>query len=200
MIDTKRHWFVGIEKEAGKTFSALPVTPDQYTLASVVFALVGLYFMVQMNLIWATFFFIFAAGLDFVDGAVARTRKIATKVGAYLDTIVDRYVEGAIYFGFLFLNLPSVILPGFAWVFLALFGSVVTTYAKAAAKEKDLVGQELKGGLMSRGERLFLIFAALISGIVYPDYLYTTYIIAIIAVLSNITAIQRIWSAIRINK
>jgi phosphatidylglycerophosphate synthase len=200
MLDTKRHWFKDLEKIVGKIFGALPLTPNQYTYLSGIFALVGLWYMVKENLIWAIVFFLIAAGLDFVDGAVARAKNMSSKVGAYLDTVFDRYVEGIIFFGMLFLTLPTVIIPGQAWVYLAIFGSIVTTYVKAAAKEKDLVNQELKGGLLSRGERLILIFIALILGVMYSDYLYMTYVVALIAVLANFTAIQRFQSAIAINK
>jgi len=199
MLDTKRHWFKDLEKLVGKIFGALPLTPNQYTYLSGIFALIGLWYMIQENLILAIGFFLIAGGLDFVDGAVARAKNMSSKVGAYLDTVFDRYVEGIIFFGMLFLALPTVWIPGYAWVYLAIFGSVVTTYIKAAAKEKDLVNQELKGGLLSRGERLILIFVALILGVMYPDYLYMTYVIAIIAVLSNFTAIQRFYSVISKN-
>lgn len=200
MLDTKRHWFKDLEKIVGKIFGALPLTPNQYTYLSGVFALVGVWFMFKTDLVWAIVFFLIAAGLDFVDGAVARAKNMSSKVGAYLDTIFDRYVEGIIFFGMFFLPLPVVLIPGQAWVYLAIFGSVVTTYVKAAAKEKDLVNQELKGGLLSRGERLILIFIALVLGVMYPDYLYMTYVVAIIAVLANFTAIQRFHSAVSINK
>ncbi len=200
MLDTKRHWFKDLEKIVGKVFGILPLTPNQYTYLSGFFALVGLWFMFKTDLVWAIAFFLIAAGLDFVDGAVARAKNMSSKVGAYLDTVFDRYVEGIIFFGMFFLPLPTVFIPGQAWVYLAIFGSVVTTYVKAAAKEKDLVNQELKGGLLSRGERLILIFIALVLGVMYPDYLYMTYVVAIIAVLANFTAIQRFQSAIAINK
>lgn len=200
MLDTKRHWFKDLEKIVGKIFGSLPLTPNQYTYLSGVFALIGLFFMIQENLIWAIILFLIAGGLDFVDGAVARAKNMSSKVGAYLDTIFDRYVEGIMFLGILFLPLPYFIIPGYAWVYLAIFGSVVTTYVKAAAKEKDLVNQELKGGLLSRGERLILTFIALILGIIYPDYLYMTYVIALIAVLANFTAIQRFVSAVSKNK
>jgi len=199
MLDTKRHWFKDLEKLIGSIFGALPITPNQYTYLSGVFALIGLWFMMGEGLVMATIMFLIAAGLDFVDGAVARAKNMSSKVGAYLDTVFDRYVEGIIFFGMLFLMLPEFLIPGQAWVYLAIFGSVVTTYAKAAAKEKDLVNQELKGGLLSRGERLILIFVALILGIIYPDYTYMTYVVALIAVLANFTAIQRVHSAISIN-
>ena len=70
-----------------------------------------------------------------VDGAVARVTKTASKFGAYLDTIVDRYVEAIIAFGLLFAALPGFYIPAYAWIFLYLFGGMMTTYAKAAAKE-----------------------------------------------------------------
>ncbi|HNY35704.1 MAG TPA: CDP-alcohol phosphatidyltransferase family protein [Candidatus Pacearchaeota archaeon] len=200
MLDTKRHWFKDLEKLVGKIFGALPLTPNQYTYLSGIFALVGLWYMIKENLIWAIVFFLVAAGLDFIDGAVARAKNMSSKVGAYLDTVFDRYVEGIIFFGMFFLALPTFIIPGQAWVYLAIFGSVVTTYVKAAAKEKDLVNQELKGGLLSRGERLILIFIALILGVIYPNYLYMTYVVAVIAILANFTALQRFHSAISINK
>jgi archaetidylinositol phosphate synthase len=200
MLDTKRHWFKDLERIVGSIFGAFPLTPNQYTYLSGVFALIGLWFMMGESLVWATIFFLVAAGLDFVDGAVARAKNMSSKTGAYLDTVFDRYVEGIIFFGILFLVLPDVILPGQAWVYLAIFGSIMTDYAKAAAKEKDLVSQELKGGLLSRGERLILIFIALILGIMYPDYFYMTCVVAVIAILANFTAIQRVHSAISINK
>jgi len=197
MLDEKRHWFKSLEIIIGKTFSALPITPNGYTYLSGVFALIGLYFMIVQNLPWAVIFFLLTGFLDFIDGAVARNKKTSTKTGAYLDTIFDRYVEGMILFGLLFLGLPAIWLPACAWIFLAMFGSIMTTYAKAAAKEKELVSQELKGGILSRGERLILCFSALILGIIYPDFVYTTYIVILIAILGNITATQRIHSAIK---
>ena len=164
-------------------------------------AIISAYFIIK-ELFWpAILFFLIAGFLDFVDGAVARQKNMSTKVGAYLDTIFDRYVEAIILFGFLFISLPEIFsISGYVWIYLVMFGSVVTTYAKAAAKEKELVNQELKGGLMSRAERLILIFITLIFAALYPDYYYSVVVLFIIAILANFTAIQRVWSAIKLNK
>ena len=113
-----------------------------------------------------------------------------------MDTICDRYVEGFLLFGMLFLPLPKILLPGYAWVFLILFGSLLTTYAKATAKEKELVAQELKGGLLSRAERLILLITSLILGIF--NFSWMTYLLILIAILTNFTAFQRINSAIKL--
>lgn len=197
MLDTKRHWFKSIEIVVGKFFSLFPITPNGYTYLSGVFALIGMYYMIMHNLGLSIIFFFIGAFLDFIDGAVARNRNASTKIGAYLDTIFDRYVEGMIFFGLLFLPLPTIYLPAYQWIFLTMFGSIVTTYARAAAKEKELVAKEFKEGLVTRGERLILIFIALILGLIYPDFIYTTYIIILIAILGNITAVQRAYLVIK---
>ncbi|MCK4474184.1 CDP-alcohol phosphatidyltransferase family protein [Candidatus Parcubacteria bacterium] len=193
MLDLHRNLFKGLEKKVGKIFSFLPITPNQWTLISILFAFVCLYFLIKQNLILAIVFFLIAGFLDFIDGAVARYKNMATKIGAYLDTIADRYVEAILLFGMLFLPLPKIFLPSYAWIFLILFGSIMTTYAKAAAKEKNLVCQELKGGLLSRGERIILLLVCLILGVF--NFYWMVYVLILIAILANFTALQRILAA-----
>jgi archaetidylinositol phosphate synthase len=197
MLDLYKEKFRKIEFLVGKFFSLFPLTPNQYTLTSIIFGIGAFYSLTRQNLILATFLFLLASFLDFIDGAVARYKNISTKIGAYLDTICDRYVEGMLLFGMLFLPLPQIFLPPFAWLFLILFGSLITTYAKAAAKEKDLVFSELKGGLLSRGERIILLLIALILGIIEPTFTLMTYCLILIAILTNLTAFQRISSLIK---
>jgi len=73
---------------------------------------------------------------------------------------------------------------------LAFFGSLMTTYSKAAAKEKELVKEELKKGFFGRAERIILIFITLFLGIFNLSWMI--YPIIILAILSNFTAFQRI--------
>lgn len=195
MLDLYKDLFKNIERIVGKIFSFLPFTPNQYTIISIAFAFVSFYFLINQNLILAVIFFLLAGFLDFIDGAVARYKGFTSKVGAYLDTICDRFVEGIVLFGMLFLPLPKILLPAYAWIFLILFGSMMTTYAKAVAKEKEIVNQELKGGLLSRGERIILFLISLILGIF--DFAWMTYLLIFIAILTIFTAFQRINSAIR---
>ncbi|MFQ6049531.1 MAG: CDP-alcohol phosphatidyltransferase family protein [Candidatus Paceibacterales bacterium] len=198
MLEEKREKFKKIENIIGKIFSKIGLTPNQYTLISIFFAAFSFYFLVKINPALALVFFLFAVFLDFVDGAVARFLKIETKKGAYLDTICDRYVEGIILLGFLFLPLPSFLLSSKVWIFLAFFGSLMTTYVKAAAKEKELVEEELKKGLFGRTERIILIFLAMFFGIFNLSWMI--YPIIILALLSNITAFQRIYLALKNEK
>jgi len=199
MLDLKREWFKSEERFIGRTLGKLPITPNQWTTLSIIFAFAGLYFIINFDFVSAFAAFFIAGILDFVDGSVARAKNMSSNTGAYIDTVVDRYVEGIMLLGLFFISLPEIILPSSVWIFLALFGSIVTTYAKAAAKEKELVDQELKGGLMSRGERIILIFMIFIL-LAFSQAYIATIILIIIAVLSNFTALQRFFSAIEKNK
>jgi phosphatidylglycerophosphate synthase len=195
MLDLHRNWFEGIENKTANIFAALPFTPNQYTSLSIAVALAMLYLIATGHYIATLVLFVAAAGLDFIDGAVARKRGLATKRGAYWDTIADRYVEAILLFGLLFCRLPDFYLSAAAWIFLVLFGSTMTTYAKAAAKEKGLCDTELKGGLMSRGERLIAYFAIIILLLI--DLYLAVAILAALAILSNFTALQRIYRALK---
>lgn len=194
MLEQKRESFKNLEKITGRIFSGLGLSPNQYTILSVIFATLSFFYLTDNNFIGALLSFLLASFLDFIDGAVARITKKASKKGAYVDTICDRYVEGIILLGFLFLTFPSLLLPSEVWIFLAFFGSLMTTYSKAAAKEKGLVEKELKRALFSRAERLILISIVMILGIFNSSLII--YPIIILAIFSNISAFQRIYLAL----
>jgi len=123
-----------------------------------------------------------AAVFDMLDGRVARLRGRETKFGAYLDSTMDRYSDMLLYLGLLVLyaRLERTGLMVLVWV--AAFGSFMTSYARARAE--SLIPR-CPVGLMERPERVVLIIAgALLNRMVGVLWL--------IAVLSNVTAVQRI--------
>jgi phosphatidylglycerophosphate synthase len=195
MLEEKREKFKKIESEIGRIFSKLGLSPNQYTLNSIFFGIFCFVSLIFRNFILALIFFLISAILDFVDGAVARYSGKVTKTGAYLDTISDRFVEGLIFLGLLSLPLPKFIFEAKYWIFLSFFGSLMTTYAKAAAKEKELVAQELKKGFFGRGERMILLSITFFLGIFNQNLMI--YPISLLAIFSNLTAIQRIILALK---
>jgi len=193
MISQNREKFKAVSIKTGLIFGKLPLTPNQWTLFSLIPALLCFYFLLKANFVFAVIFFALAAFIDVIDGAVARVQGKTTKKGAYLDTITDRYVELIVFLGLFLTQLPLFYFSSQFWIFLALFGSIMTTYSKAVAKEKLLLESELKGGLMERPERLILLFLVLLSAIF--NLQYTVYLIALFAVLTNLSAFQRILKA-----
>ncbi len=190
-----RERFRGLSVRIGIAFARLRLSPNQWTALSLVPILIALHFLVREQFLLAALFFMISGFLDLVDGSVARVTGQVTRLGAYLDTVVDRYVEGIIIFGLLFASLPHWVFPVQAWIFLYFFGSLMTTYAKAAAREKGLVEKELRGGLMERAERLMILFIGML--LAHFGRIYLTWIIALLAVLANVSALQRIWIAAR---
>jgi archaetidylinositol phosphate synthase len=186
----KRQMFSGLSIKVGMVFSKAGLAPNHWTMLVILPTLASLYFILQRQFLVAAAFLLVSAFLDFVDGSVARVMGKVTKFGAYLDTVMDRYVEALILFGLLFIGLPDFYLPAYVWIFLFFFGSFMTTYAKSAAKEKELTDKELSGGLLERGERLIILFVGIL--LAYFSLSYLTYTIAILAVLTNVTALQRI--------
>ena len=187
----KREKFSGLSAYIGKVLSFLPA--NAYTILALLVALIAAYSILIQNFICAAIFFAIAAFLDTVDGAVARHRKSASPRGAYFDTVSDRYMEGIITLAILLVPLPSFYLPSYFWAALYLFGSMTITYVKAAAKEK--LNREVSGGLLERPERMVLVFIGILFA--YFNAAYLTYVLALLAVLANITALQRIRIAVK---
>ncbi len=140
---------------------------------------------------------IIAAGIfDALDGALARLTNRVSKFGAFLDSTTDRFAEGALYFGILY----SFMQRGLNWVaylvFFTLFGSLMVSYARARAEG---IGIEMKEGLMTRFERIALLIIGLVLTAFFGD---APILIAlgILAVLTNITAVQRMWLVYRATK
>jgi len=119
---------------------------------------------------------------DMLDGRVARLRGRETRFGAYLDSTMDRYSDMLLYMGLLILyaRIEETHLMVLVWV--AAFGSFMTSYARARAE--SLIPR-CPVGLIERPERVVLIIAGAILNRMVA-------VLWLIAILSNITAIQRV--------
>lgn len=194
--------FDGFKSRLGNFFGRLPVNPNGWTFLSIIAALASFYFLLQEDFVPAALLFGAAAFLDVIDGSVAKTKNKASILGAYLDTITDRYVEFIIIFGLFFAAYPHFDLLGISLfssktlLLIMLFGSFMTSYSISAAHEEGVEERRLRGGILERGERMILLFII----ILLSDFsrIYALYLIALMAALANITALQRIWIAIRI--
>ncbi|MEM5812331.1 MAG: CDP-alcohol phosphatidyltransferase family protein [Candidatus Aenigmatarchaeota archaeon] len=195
MLYRNRERFAKLSVKVGIVFSKIPLSANQWTLLSLVPVFVALWFLIKEQFLPAAGLFFLSAFIDLVDGSVARVTGTVSKKGAYLDTVVDRYVEGIIILGLLFAGLPDFYLPISVWIFAYFFGAMMTTYVKAAAKEKELIEKELRGGFLERAERLLILFIGIL--VASTDKFFLSYTIVVLAVLSNITAIQRIIAATR---
>ncbi|MEM5872289.1 MAG: CDP-alcohol phosphatidyltransferase family protein [Candidatus Aenigmatarchaeota archaeon] len=192
MLYKQRKHFKKLSEKVGYFFTKLSISPNQWTLLSLFLALIVFYFLVNQNFILSFVFCIITISIDMIDGAVARATKKSTKFGAYLDTTVDRFIEFFIIFGLLFLDYPNFIFNSKTWLMLLLFGSMLSTYSKAAALEKGLIKEELKGGgILEHTDRLILFLIIIL--ISYFSLNYAIYLIAITAILTFVSFLQRFY-------
>jgi archaetidylinositol phosphate synthase len=179
-----------LREQIGAYFSKIDKDPNHWTAVSLVVAVAAAVFVGFEQFITGAILIALSGFFDWVDGAVARHVQKVTKKGAYLDTISDRYTEFLYLFPLFIIALPGIILPSKAWIALYLFGAMATTYAKAAAKEKELGIPEIRGGIIERAERVSLLTIGILLAAF--DVYFLSYMVAILAVLANVSALQRI--------
>jgi len=128
MLYKKRKYFKDLRRNIGKALVRIPISPNQWTISSLILAVILFYFLVNQEFLISFVVCIITISIDMIDGAVARVSNKATKFGAYLDTIIDRFIEFFIIFGFLFAGYTSFIFSSQAWLMVLLFGSMISTY------------------------------------------------------------------------
>jgi phosphatidylglycerophosphate synthase len=164
-----------------------PLTPNQVTVVGLALTFFASGLVAFGQLRWAGIVLIFAGTCDIIDGALARTTRAAYPYGAFLDSTLDRYSEGAVYLG-LAAYFITVDGPLQRWLVLAtlaaLAGSFLVSYVRARAQS---LGFTCKSGLFQRPERVVVTVIGLIIG---GPVLYV--VVFLLAIVTNITALQRI--------
>ena len=182
-------------------FSALGLGPNHWTMLSLVPASAGLLALASHRLAAGLVLFAASGFIDMVDGAVARATNSSTASGAFIDGVLDRYVELFLCLGLTLYLGPeaNLLLPIPFWMVLMIFGSVMTSFVRAYADHrgvvKDPLLQKRMGGLLERAERLMVLYLGMLMGIF--DQRWLMWAIIVVAVLSNATAVQRIIFTVR---
>jgi len=161
---------------------------------------------------WAGGLILFAGLFDMLDGQVARLGNMKSVFGALYDSVLDRYSELIMFLGICYYLVAHHYFLSSIFAFIAMIGSMMVSYVRARAEG---LGIECKGGLMQRPERVitigvFAIACGLSSLALGGEYkLYVpgikfhifetmsifTFPITLLAVLTNITAFNRLKDA-----
>jgi len=191
--------------QMGMLFSKIPLSANGWTLLSVVPAILGFVFLLYKQMDYALILFIISSAMDAIDGGVARVTGTVSNLGAYLDGMMDRVVEGLLFIGIMLYGIPDWVVgvyttPSYMWIALLLFfGSAMVSFSKAYATHRRVLRSEKKvskmPGILERAERLVLVFLGMLLYRFNP--LYLTYAIVLAAVLSIITMVQRVLFTVR---
>jgi phosphatidylglycerophosphate synthase len=172
------------------------LTPNHVTILTLGVAAVTALAIGSGHFALASALVIAGGSLDIVDGQLARTKKMATPGGAFLDSTVDRVCDGMVFSGCVVYYAGTPIM----FVSLAvLVTSFTVSYARSRAEVLGVVGSE---GLMQRADRLAVLGIALAfssffghraEGFVpHPFYAVMAGSLCLLALLNTITAVRRI--------
>ena len=165
----------------------LGLTPNHVSILGLVLALLSAvtYWQWQLHpllLIVAPLLMLASGLLDALDGAIARIYGEATKFGGFFDSLLDRYADAVILCGIILGGLTEL-----HWGLATLMGSLLVSYARARAEAAGVKMESV--GLAERAERIVIIALASFISYVWLDAL--NWSILLLAILTNLTVVQR---------
>jgi len=175
--------------KTAETAHKLNLTPNRISLIGAFFALATAIAYTQWQtdktyLLLATVLLLLSGFCDALDGVVARQYQQATAFGGFLDSLLDRYADAAIHVGIIIGGLCDV-----TWGLIALIGSLLVSYSRARAEAANVKMESV--GLAERAERMLILAIASTIAFFYQPYLTINYGIILLAILTNLTVLQR---------
>jgi len=174
-----------------RPFVALGVTPNMLTAMGFIMSVASAFAIATDHLVTAAILLFVGGAFDLSDGALARVQGSRSTFGAFFDSTLDRYSESVVLFGLVYYYARGGHTGELAVVFAILVGSLMVSYTRARAEG---LGLDCKEGFYARPERVVTLVVGLL---LYPWLLW--FLVAL-AVLSNITAVQRIYHVWQLTK
>ena len=193
MMERFRAFFTKAISPIAHLLLKLGVSPDAVTLVGTLGVCAGaLVFFPQGRLLTGVLVITAFVFSDLLDGYMARTTGRVSKFGAFWDSTLDRFGDGAIFIGlalYFAWEEPNRLYLVLCLVCLLMGG--VTSYARSRG---ETLGFEVKVGIAERADRLVAIlvltgFSAIFDA---PVLLYVA--LWGLAVASTITVVQRVWA------
>lgn len=185
MLTKFRDIYERISISFGRASLKMHLTPDAWTIFSLVTALVAALLIMQGKFMLGALMVLVMNLGDMMDGATARAGGIGTKFGTVFDHVSDRYGEFFLMGG----------LMAGAWVspVLGLFaasGIVMASYVRAKAESAGELSNCVVG-IAGRQEKLILLYAALVA-FALNSMFWGQGFVFLIGLISHITAFQRL--------
>jgi len=133
-------------------------------------------------LLFAAMLLLASGFCDALDGIVARLYQQTTNFGGFLDSLLDRYADAAVYAGIIVGGLCNVI-----WGLATLTSSLLVSYSRARAEAAGIKMESV--GLAERAERIITLVVASVIAIFWLPALNMG--IILLAILSTLTVLQR---------
>jgi len=182
LTDQARVAFKGILDPLATLLNRLGLMPNTVTILGLLGNVIGAYLIARGYLTVGGIVVLLMGPVDALDGTMARLRGMAGNFGAFVDSVTDRYSELVIFAGLLYYFVQQGNQTAILLVFASAAGSVLVSYIRSRGQS---LGWDTKVGILTRMERYLVLAPAIILN-------YPVVGLWIIAVFSNLTAIQRI--------
>lgn len=183
LTDQMRRRFKGLLDRIGGFLNGLGLTPNTMTILGLIGNTVGAFFLARGQMTVGGIIILLMGPVDALDGTMARLRGEPSEFGAFVDSVTDRYSELVIFGALLIYYTQQGDVLYAVLAYLAAAGAVLVSYTRARAQS---LGYETKVGILTRFERYLVLAPCLVFNI--PQVA-----LWIMAILSNLTALQRIW-------
>jgi phosphatidylglycerophosphate synthase len=205
----------GLAEPVARGFGRLGLTPNHLTLIGFGIALVAAWAAASQAWLAAGILVIVGGVFDLFDGALARATARATRLGAFMDSVFDRWGEGVVYVGIAWGCAAGYFFEGSVLATAALASAVMVSYARAKSEGLGFTAGTGMAhvGLAPREVRIVFLAAGLVAMGVFGgietvcDTMFggcpriwerhdgTNFLVlalALITILATITTIQRI--------
>jgi CDP-diacylglycerol--glycerol-3-phosphate 3-phosphatidyltransferase len=182
LTDSMRLLLKGVLDPIGEFFNRLGILPNTMTLFGLVGHTIGAAFLFQGKMTIGGLIILAMAPIDALDGTMARLRGESSNFGAFVDSVTDRYSELVLFLALIIFYAQQAEWLNCIIVYLAAAGSILVSYVRSKAES---LGYEAKVGILTRLERYVVLVPTLVLNIPMVG-------LWIIAVMANVTAIQRI--------
>jgi CDP-diacylglycerol--glycerol-3-phosphate 3-phosphatidyltransferase len=182
LTDSMRLLLKGVLDPIGEFFNKLGILPNTMTLFGLVGHTIGAAFLFQGKMTIGGLIILAMAPIDALDGTMARLRGESSNFGAFVDSVTDRYSELVLFLALIIFYAQQAEWLNCIIVYLAAAGSILVSYVRSKAES---LGYEAKVGILTRLERYVVLVPTLVLNIPMVG-------LWIIAVMANVTAIQRI--------
>ena len=166
------------------------IVPNILTFTGLGINLIGAFLFFEGYMRIAGIVILFAGLFDILDGAVARARNLATKIGAFTDSVVDRYSDFVIFGGILIYFIRRGNLTYSIVLLFIISGAFLISYVRAKA---ELIIPKCDVGFMERPERIIVLALGSIFDILGPALWF-------LAIFTHLTAFYRIYYTIKVYK
>jgi phosphatidylglycerophosphate synthase len=155
-----RGWVVPIALAFGK----VGLTPNALTLIGFGIAIIAALVAAAQLWVLAGILVVFGGVFDLFDGALARATNTTSRLGAFMDSVFDRWGEGVVYVGIAVGCLAGGFPVGAILTTAALMSAFMVSYARAKSESEGFTpGKGMANvGLAPREIRIVILTVALI--------------------------------------